>query len=287
MKKILKTLFDWSGRALQSQHLRTIVLLAFLVVGADVAWGLGIKRNISMTNVNVASNGTFTDNVYSWKDNYDNLIEFKDLTPNDGTTDLSEYDKIVIPVSNWSTGAIRCVIRVKTGDTSPEYTDYTWVMSDHNPSQKPVEKELSLLNGDFKNGDSKITKDMLKKVMCVYFGGSTGGSAESKPSVTLGQVYLTKQLTWDDNGEVTILPQDFNCGDNVTRNGNSFTFTTRYSTLSIDFEGDGISASKLRVATPSITDNEIKIFYSKDDDYNNDQSSTSNLDEANVIRIKY
>ena len=34
MKKILKTLFDWSGRALQSQHLRTIVLLAFFVVGA-------------------------------------------------------------------------------------------------------------------------------------------------------------------------------------------------------------------------------------------------------------
>ena len=66
MKKILKTLFDWRGRALQSQHLRTIVLLAFLVVGADVAWGLGIKRNISMTNVSVASNGTFTNNVYSW-----------------------------------------------------------------------------------------------------------------------------------------------------------------------------------------------------------------------------
>ena len=95
MKKILKTLFDWSGRALQSQHLRTIVLLAFLVVGADVAWGLGIKRNISMTNVSVASNGEFTNNVYSWKANYDNLIEFKDLT-SDGTTDLSEYDKIVI-----------------------------------------------------------------------------------------------------------------------------------------------------------------------------------------------
>ena len=241
-----------------------------------------------MTNVNVARNGTFTDNVYSWKDNYDNLIEFKDLTPNDGTTDLSEYDKIVIPVSNWSTGAIRCVIRVKTGDTSSEYTDYTWVMSDYNPSPTPVEKKLSLLDGDFKDVSSnKITKDMLKKVIRVYFGGSTGGSAESKPSVTLGQVYLTKQLTWDDNGEVTILPQDFNCGDNVTRNGNSFTFNTRYSTLSIDFEGDGISASKLRVATPSITDNEIKIFYSKDDDYNNDQSSTSELDGANVIRIKY
>ena len=73
MKKILKTLFDWSGRALQSQHLRTIVLLAFLVVGADVAWGLGIKRNISMTNVFVAGNGEFTNNVYSWKANYDNL----------------------------------------------------------------------------------------------------------------------------------------------------------------------------------------------------------------------
>ena len=165
MKKILKTLFDWRGRALQSQHLRTIVLLAFLVVGADVAWGLGIKRNISMTNVSVASNGTFTNNVYSWKDNTNNLLEFKDLTPNGGTTDLSEYDKIVIPVSNWSTGAIRCVIRVKTGDTSSKYTDYTWVMSDCNSSQTPVEKKLSLLDGDFKNGDSKITKDMLRKVM--------------------------------------------------------------------------------------------------------------------------
>ena len=240
-----------------------------------------------MTNVSVASNGTFTNNVYSWKDNTNNLLEFKDLTPNDGTTDLSEYDKIVIPVSNWSTGAIRCVIRVKTGDTSSKYTDYTWVMSDYNSSQTPVEKKLSLLDGDFKNGDSKITKDMLRKVMCVYFGGSTGGSAESKPSVTLGQVYLTKQLTWDDNGEVTILPQDFNCGVNVTRNGNSFTFNTQYSSLSIDFEGDGINASKLNDAKPSITDSEIKIYYSRNDNYNDDKGSTPELNGANVIRIKY
>lgn len=237
-----------------------------------------------MTNVSVASNGEFTNNVYSWKDNTNNLLEFKDLTSN-GTTDLSEYDKIVIPVSNWSTGAIRCVIRVKTGDMS---SDYTCVMSDYNSSSEPVEKKLSLLDGDFKDGSSnKITKDMLKKVMCVYFGGSTGGSAESKPSVTLGQVYLTKQLTWDDNGEVTIFPQDFNCGDNVTRNGNSFTFNTRYSSLSIDFEGDGISANKLNVATPSITDSDLQIFYSKDNDYKHDQSSTSALGGANVIRIKY
>lgn len=237
-----------------------------------------------MTNVVVASNGEFTNYVYSWKDNSNNLIEFKDLTSNDGTTDLSEYDKIVIPVSNWSTGAIRCVIRVKTDQGN---TDYTWVMSDYNTSPNPVEKKLSLLDGDFKNGSSKITKDMLRKVMCVYFGGSNGGSTEeeSKPSVTLGQVYLTKQLTWDDNGEVTILPQDFNCGDNVTRNGNSFTFTTRYSTLSIDFEGDGISASKLKDATPNITD--ISIFYSIDKNNENDKNSTSELNGANVIRIKY
>ena len=238
-----------------------------------------------MTNVTVASKGKFTNNVYSWEDNSDNLLEFKDLTSNDGTTDLSEYDKIVIPVSNWSTGAIRCVIRVKTdkGDT-----DYTWRMYTSNPSPTPVEKELSLLDGDFKDGSSnKITKDMLRKVMRVYFGGSTGGSAESTPSVTLGQVYLTKQLTWDDNGEVTILPQDFNCGDNVTRNGNSFTFNTQYSTLSIDFEGDGISASKLNFATPSKTDNDLNIYYSTDDDYHNDKMSTSALNGANVIRIKY
>lgn len=241
-----------------------------------------------MTNVSVASKGKFTNNVYSWEANYDNLIEFKDLTPNDGTTDLSEYDKIVIPVSNWSTGAIRCVIRVKTDEVPSGYTDYTWVMSDYNSSQTPVEKKLSLLDGDFKDGSSnKITKDMLKKVMCVYFGGSTGGSAESKPSVTLGQVYLTKQLTWDDNGEVTILPQDFNCGVNVTRNGNSFTFNTQYSILSVDFEGDGISASKLKVATPSITDNDFSIFYSRDNDHTHDQSSTSDLYGANVIMIKY
>lgn len=235
-----------------------------------------------MTNVSVANNGKFTNNVYSWEDNTNNLLEFLDLT-SDGTTDLSEYDKIVIPVSNWSTGAIRCVIRVKTGDTS---SDYTCVMSDYNSSSEPVEKKLSLLDGDFKDGSSnKITKDMLKKVMCVYFGGSTGGSAESKPSLTLGQVYLTKQLTWDDNGEVTILPQDFNCGVNVTRNGNSFTFNTKYSTLSIDFEGDGISARKLNDAKPNITD--ISIFYSTDNDHTHDKMSTSALNGANVIRIKY
>ena len=239
-----------------------------------------------MTNVSVPNNGngTFTNNVYSWTANTYNLLEFLDLT-SDGTTDLSEYDKIVIPVSNWRTGEIRCVIRVKTGDTSSEYTDYTCVMSDYNSSPTPVEKKLSLLDGDFKNDDSKITKDMLKKVMRVYFGGSTDG--DKNPSVTLGQVYLTKQLTWDDNGEVTILPQDFNCGDNVTRNGNSFTFKEKYSTLSIDFEGDGISASKLNIATPSITDYDFSIFYSRDNDHTHDQSSTSALNGANVIRIKY
>lgn len=175
-----------------------------------------------MTNVYVLQ-GTFEKNVYTWTSySNKNLIQFKDLD----NSDLSEYEKIVVPVSNWSIGVLRCVIRVKNDEGSGT-TDY--IRSLFSPD--PPLKELEL--GSFENKDgTKITKKQLKNVESVFFGG-----ADANGSATIGQIYLTKQLDWDENGQITILPQDINCDGRVTKNGSSFKFNQQYATVTIDFIG--------------------------------------------------
>lgn len=240
MKKILHLFSDPSHSALWSRYLRMLTLIALFAFGSHGVWGLGIKRNVSMTSVEVSRNGKFESNVYTWTASGYNLIQFKDLN----NSDLSDFEKIVVPVSNWSSGVLRCVIKVKNYDNST--TDYTWSLYSTNSSSTPALKELQLVGGDFKKDGVAITKDQLKNVESVSFGGgSESGSA------TLGQIYLTKQLDWDENGKITILPQDINCGDNVTRSGSSFTFAAQYATVTIDFIGDGISAKKLASASSS------------------------------------
>ena len=277
MKKILHLFSDPSHSALWSRYLRMLTLIALLAFGSHGVWGLGIKRNVSMTNVEVATpNGKFENYVYTWTGNASNLIRFKDLD----NSDLSEYEKIVVPVSNWSSGVLRCVIKVKNegGGT----TDYTWTLYSKNSSSTPALKELELLGGSFENSGTKITKEQLQKVESVFFGG-----ADSKGSATIGQIYLTKQLDWDENGKITIYPQDINCGSNVTKNGSSFTFSKQDASVTIDFIGDGISAKKLASASSSKPNPGFNIYYSIDDNYGNDQSSTSQLGESNVKKVKY
>lgn len=226
-----------------------------------------------MTNVHVLQ-GTFENNVYTWTSySLNNLIQFKDLDH----SDLSEYEKIVIPVSNWSDGILKCVIRVKNDEGSgTTTTDY--IRSLHSPN--PPLKELEL--GSFENeGGTKITKKQLKHVESVFFGG-----ASDNGSATIGQIYLTKQLDWDENGNITILPQDINC-DNVTKNGSSFEFTQLYATVTIDFIGDGISAKKLASASSSENNQGFNFYYCIDDNFNHDKLSTSELSESNVKKVKY
>ena len=111
MKKILHLFSDPSHSALWSRYLRMLTLIALFAFGSHGVWGLGIKRNVSMTNISLPttdSKGTFENKVYTWSDGSNNLIQLKDLD----NSDLSEYEKIVVPVSNWSIGVLRCVIRV-------------------------------------------------------------------------------------------------------------------------------------------------------------------------------
>ena len=101
MKKILHLFSDPSHSALWSRYLRMLTLIALLAFGSHGVWGLGIKRNVSMTNISLPttdSKGTFENKVYTWSDGSNNLIQLKDLD----NSDLSEYEKIVVPVSNWS-----------------------------------------------------------------------------------------------------------------------------------------------------------------------------------------
>lgn len=225
-----------------------------------------------MTNVTVLQ-GTFEKNVYTWTSyGENNLIQFKDLD----YSDLSEYEKIVIPVSNWSDCNLKCVIRVKNDEGSGT-TDYIRSLF----SPYPPLKELEL--GSFENkGGTKITKKQLQNVESVFFGG-----ASSNGSATIGQIYLTKQLDWDENGQITILPQDINCDGRVTKNGTNFKFAGQFATVTIDFIGDGISAKKLASASSSENNSGFNIFYCIDDNYKNDKLSTSELDDSNVIRVKY
>ena len=232
-----------------------------------------------MTNIiNPAGGiGKFENSVYTWSDGSNNLIQLKDLDNND----LSEYESIVIPVSNWKSGTLRCLIRVNDNGTEK---DFTCLWSDTNSESTPLLFKLKFLNASFKDDKNNvITKEQLKNVKSVFFGGYYSDSGKSG-SATIGQIYLTKQLDWDENGKITILPQDINCDGYVTKNGSRFTFNQQYATVTIDFIGDGISAKKLASASSSPTHDGFSIFYS-----NNvyDKLSTSDLGESNVIRVKY
>lgn len=234
-----------------------------------------------MTNISnpAGGKGKFENSVYTWSDGSSNLIQLNDLN----NTDLSEYESIVIPVSNWKSGTLRCLIRVNDNGTEK---DFTCLWSDTNSESTPLLFKLKFLNASFKdNHENVITKEQLKNVKSVFFGGYYSDSGKSG-SATIGQIYLTKQLDWDENGKITILPQDINC-DNVTKNGSSFTFTQKYATVTIDFIGNGISANKLASASSSDNNSGFNIFYSIDDDFNNDKPSTSDLGESNVKKVKY
>ena len=50
MKKILHLFSDPSHSALWSRYLRMLTLIALFAYGSHGVWGLGIKRNVSMTN---------------------------------------------------------------------------------------------------------------------------------------------------------------------------------------------------------------------------------------------
>lgn len=236
-----------------------------------------------MTNISLPttdSQGKFENSVYTWFDGSNNLIQLNDLN----NTDLSEYESIVIPVSNWNSGTLRCLIRVNDNGTEKDFT-CSW--SDTNSESTPLLFKLKFLNASFKDIDNKlITKEQLKNVKSVFFGGSYSGSRNSG-SATIGQIYLTKQLDWDENGQITILPQDINCDGRVKKNGTNFTFDGQFATVTIDFIGDGISAKKLASASSSENNSGFNIFYSIDDDYNNDESSTSELVDSNVKKVKY
>lgn len=235
-----------------------------------------------MTNISLPTTdrkGTFENKVYTWSDGSNNLIQLKDLD----NTDLSKYESIVIPVSNWKSGTLRCLITVIDNGTEK---DFTCFLSGTNSESTPLLYELTFLKASFKDKDKKlITKEQLQNVKSVSFGGYYSDSGNSG-TATIGQIYLTKQLDWDENGKITILPQDINC-DYVTKNGSSFTFNQRYATVTIDFIGNGISANKLASASSSENNSGFKIFYSIDDNYENDKSSTSDLGESNVIKVKY
>ena len=233
-----------------------------------------------MTNISLPttdSKGTFENKVYTWSDGSNNLIQLNDLN----NTDLSEYESIVIPVSNWKSGTLRCLIRVNDNGTEK---DFTCLWSDTNSESTPLLFKLKFLNASFKDKDKNvITKEQLKNVKSVFFGGYYSNSGKSG-SATIGQIYLTKQLDWDENGKITILPQDINCDGRVTKNGTNFKFAGQFATVTIDFIGDGISAQKLASASSSPTHDGFSIFYSNN---NYDKLSTSDLGGSNVIRVKY
>ena len=235
-----------------------------------------------MTNISLPTTdrkGTFENKVYTWSDGSNNLIQLKDLD----NTDLSKYESIVIPVSNWNSGTLRCLITVIDNGTEK---DFTCFLSGTNSESTPFLYELTFLKASFKDKDEKlITKEQLQHVKSVSFGGYYSDSGNSG-SATIGQIYLTKQLDWDENGKITILPQDINC-DYVTKNGSSFTFTQQYATVTIDFIGNGISAKKLASASSSENNSGFNIYYCTDDNYKNDKLSTSELGQSNVKKVKY
>ena len=206
--------------------LNAFALVALLFLGVADAWGLGIKKNVALNLTQEGGNGSWDGSKLSWIDSTWNLYKFTDWD----NSDLSGYDKMVINVSNATPDKTYRVIITIDG------TLYTYTTSGDGTKEIDIRK-------DFKNGNSSIQSisgDPLTKVESIRIGGYSDNG-----SITINYIYFHKPLAWDAEGKITFYAQDFNVGDNVTKNSNTYTFSSQYANISLDFDNDGLAITDI------------------------------------------
>ena len=219
--------------------LNVCALVALLFLGVADVWSLGIKKNVALNFSAEGDKGSWNagNKQMTWTDSSYNLLFLTDWYE----CDLSQYDKMVINTSTVTTGSgwnpktlnadYRVVIRI-------DEKNYTC-------SLKGGGEQVINIKNDFKDENGKTPEmiqsgDPLGAVQSIRIGGSSGSG-----SVKINSIYFHKPLEWDSFGNITFNAQDFNVGDNVTKNSNTYSFKYQYNDISLDFDNDGLAITDI------------------------------------------
>lgn len=213
--------------------LNVFALVALLFLGVADVWGIGINKNVSLNLRAEADMGSWdpSTKTLGWKQLYSNLYFLNDW--ND--CDLSGYDKMVVKVSNVSRNNEKYRVVLKINET-----DYTCVL------EGSGEKIINIRE-DFKSGNYTPNENSLKNVQSIRIGGPSwaNNGAQNNGNITIESIYFHKPLEWDAEGKLTFYAPDFNVGDNVTKNSNTYSFKYQYNNISLDFDNDGLAITDI------------------------------------------
>lgn len=256
--------------------LNAFALVALLFLGVADAWGLGIKKNVALNlqaELSQANGGTGTWNsgTLSWTNSYSNLFFLTDW--ND--CDLSGYDKMVINTSTVGTAnaEYRVMLRI-------DEQNYTCNLTGGG-------EQVINIKTDFKNAKGKTPESVVanpfQNVASIRIGGRSGNGA-----ITINSIYFHKPLAWDAEGKITFYAQDFNVGDNVTKNSNTYTFSRQYANISLDFDNDGLAITDIESIDISGTGtNNIHQCFRKEKNNNNPEAYDVNGAQEKKIDLGF
>lgn len=256
--------------------LNAFALVALLFLGVADAWGLGIKKNVALNlqaELSQANGGTGTWNsgTLSWTNSYSNLFFLTDW--ND--CDLSGYDKMVINTSTVGTAnaEYRVMLRI-------DEQNYTCNLTGGG-------EQVINIKTDFKNAKGKTPESVVanpfQNVASIRIGGRSGNGA-----ITINSIYFHKPLAWDATGKITFYAQDFNVGDNVTKNSNTYTFSKQYANISLDFDNDGLAITDIESIDISGTGtNNIHQCFRKEKNNNNPEAYDVNGAQEKKIDLGF
>ena len=234
--------------------LNAFALVALLFLGVADAWGLGIKKNVALNFSAEGDKGSWNagNKQMTWTDSRYNLLFLTDWYD----CDLSGYDKMVIDVQSASKDkAYRVLITI-------DGVNYTYSTTGAGIKEINIKK-------DFKNGNrtiESVTGNPLSKVSSIRIGGDS-----DKGNIVINSIYFHKPLEWDAQGKITFNAPDFNVGDNVTKNANTYSFKNQYDYISLDFDNDGLAITDIESINISGTGN-IHQCFRKEKNNNNPEA---------------
>ena len=235
--------------------LNVFALVALLFLGVADVWGIGINKNVALNFGAEGDKGSWNagNKQITWTDSRYNLLFLTDWYD----CDLSQYDKMVINTSTVGTAnaEYRVMLRI-------DEQNYTCNLTGGG-------EQVINIKTDFKNVEGKTPESVVanpfQNVASIRIGGRSGNGA-----ITINSIYFHKPLAWDAEGKITFYAQDFNVGDNVTKNSNTYTFSRQYANISLDFDNDGLAITDIESIDISGTGtNNIHQCFRKEKNNNN------------------
>lgn len=245
-------------------------LVALLFLGVADAWGLGINKTVAL-NFKVEGNCQVSPSqdrtTISWNGT-DNLCSINGWNH----SNLSQYDKMIIDVANASRNTEYRVVVTIDG------AEYTW--------SGKGDKTIDVKN-DFKDKNNKTPEAIKPNAFAEVESIKIGGARNSKNGdITIKSITFHKPLAWDAEGKITFSAQDFNLGDNVTKNSNTYSFKNQYDNISLDFDNDGLAITDIESINISGT-GDIHQCFRKEKNNNNPEAYDVNGAQEKKINLGF